>query len=219
MVYLVILVILIILFIIFGKLEIKIDFIRNGNDNNLVLSFFIFFKLIKYKIEIPIVKVNKEDIKEKVQKKRKYQRAIEESIEKFKLENIDEYYEQFKVNKAKFAPIQEYITEKIEMSKLVLKLELGLGDAYYSAIATGTAWSLLEGIVAFFHNINGIEKTNIEINTNFNKTVINVDFSCILKLRIVNTIITAIKFLFIIMKDKRSKKKSTGGEINGGASY
>jgi len=77
---------------------------------------------------------------------------------------------------------------------------IGTGDAMYTALGTGSMWALQGTIIGYLSSLSTIKDLHINIQPDFRGSTIRSEFNCILKIRIVHIIITAIYIFWLIIR-------------------
>jgi|LSQX01.3.fsa_nt_gb hypothetical protein len=229
--------------ILLTNLNILVEYKKDLKDDVFVLSVFAYKGLIKYKYKIPAIDAKSKGISYKSVKKtrknengkgkkkhRGYVRytSIIDSIEKYKV--------QYKMHKELISKIFQYLKCKMIINKLEFDLAIGTGNAMYTAIITGIAWSaagIITSLIYSFFRIenkklrdiesqsflpdflsgNGPNK-NINIVPDFMGKKFKIDLYCIFKIRTVHIIIIGLMVLKSMITKKlgfiRIKKSIAG---------
>lgn len=130
--------------------------------------------------------------REKAQKLEKNSQKLGEKIDAFR-----EFY--------KFTT--KLLNRYVKLDEIMMKIELGTGDAPTTAISTGALWGVVYGLIAKIGSICEIKKHHVEINPNYNGAVFSFEGKCIIKSSIAYIIIIAIT---ILIKIKSRKGKHSG---------
>lgn len=97
----------------------------------------------------------------------------------------------------------------IILREFVLKVKLGTGDAFYTAMLYGLIWSLAGFIPTYIFNDYKIKNKEINIEPNFNERIININFNCIFSLKIVNIIVIS----RVVIKEYLNIKKGGDADV------
>ncbi|AFS78422.1 hypothetical protein DUF2953 [Gottschalkia acidurici 9a] len=120
---------------------------------------------------------------------RKEKDSYTKKEEKLNLNEIKNYINIIKKNKEIYEEILNYILEKMIIEKFNLDIKVGLNDAATTAIIYG-ATNFLVGIpINVITRKKSFTEMNINITPEFNKNILEVNFNCIIILRLVNIII------------------------------
>lgn len=189
---------------VFIKIEIK----RKDHDDIISVETTLLKCLIKFNYEISyndLVTKNKSQLL-------KINRKLEEkNIEKDLLnkesvlgfEDIIKIYNNIKKYSNTFNKIIHYIIKKIHINSLNWSIKIGLGDAALTGIAYGVLWTIigtLLNILLNYKKIKEIKDMNINIYPNFNESILEIDFFCIIKLKIVHIIIAGFKGIKVFIE-------------------
>lgn len=203
--------------ILIAKLNIVVEYNKDGHDDNFVLSFFIYGGLVKYKYEIPKMGVKGRGLLyKKIVKKNKTKKDDKKKYMGFSelIEKIEEF-KQFRVKYNEIlSDVQKYLKCKIRIQKLNLSVFAGTGNAMYTGILSGLLWTGTGILISFLRGLADIKENKIEIKPDFVGKKLKIDLYCIFKVRIVHIIVIGI----MILKNMISLKFSffnTKRSING----
>ena len=192
----IVLIIVIILILIYTiKVEIALKYKINGLDDKFAIIFSILRGTIKYTYK----------------PKKKSEIKKEEEKKKSKLDGLSTKIDNFVSVCKIIIKIKVLLRKRIILKKLVLKLDFGTGDAYYTGILGGLIWSLVGVGVAYVFETFEVCESKIEINPKFSEKTVVGNFSCIFSIKIVYIIVVAIKLKF---EKFMKKNKIKGGDIS-----
>jgi hypothetical protein len=188
--------------ILFLKLIVIIDYYHNKDDDRLKITFKTFFGLIKYKINVPVIKIADDSpalvIKEKIetgpkendQNKDTKQFSAEEMLHSFQdMEHLVKHV-------VGLHSIIRSFFKKITMSKLEWKTTVGVSDAAYTGMLTGLFWTVKGSLVGFLTSLLKMKTLpNLMITPDFNRTLNETSFRCMIHFRIGHAIFAGIKLL------------------------
>lgn len=221
MLYLGIFFIVIIIALLFIKLNIVIEYIRNGWDDHIVLSFFTLKGVIKYKYEIPLIDLETNGIKFIKYRIKKDETKDESSTDDGML-GFSRIIEQFKYfrriysnNKAIICKIRDYAKGRVVISELDLKVNFGAGEAHYTGILNGVIWSLYGTAISYITNTFKVLKNNVKIKSDYSKNTLKVDLYCIFTFKLAYIIVMGLIFAFRYKEKIFIHKKMIGGDLNG----
>jgi hypothetical protein len=191
---------MIIFLIILSEIECDIAFHRIKDDDNIKVEVKMFFGLIKFNLVISYLDmiVNKR-FKIGFNAKGKL-RTKKEAAGKRKVFNIDEIkgiYHKSRLLIRKYKKSFEYILSKINLDSLSWETELGLEDAALTAICAGALWSVKYNILSAISQRSRPQKTYINVIPNYSNIIFEMNLNCIIRVRIANIIITAIRLVFL----------------------
>lgn len=195
-------IVLLLIFIMFLKLKVIIRYYHGNDNDHLKITFKALFGLIKYKINIPVIKVAedapaivvKEEIEtgpqEKVKQKDTKKFTAHELLQSFQdmkqlLEHVVGFYK-----------IIRSFLRKVTMSELEWFTVVGVGDAAATGMISGAFWTVkgsLLGIISSFVKMRTMPK--IMITPSFNRAVSETSFQCMIHFRIGHAIFAGIKLL------------------------
>jgi len=181
--------IILVIIILSARLKILIEYNRENNDDNLVISFFMFKGLVLYRYEAPSA--------EGTGKKKVRSGWIKPFID------LKGLYE--KLRKIIYV-IVKYLKGRVVLENLSIEIKYGSGDAGSTGIITGLIWSAVGVLDVLVTNNFAVLNRKISVQPDFTGKVLIIDANCIFTGRIVNIIIMALKVLFNIIKAKLMKK-------------
>ncbi|WIV10969.1 DUF2953 domain-containing protein [Proteiniborus sp. MB09-C3] len=197
-----------IVILIYIPVFIKIEIKRKNHDDIINVKATLLKGLIKFNYEISYIDLVTKDkspllkIRRKLEEKNTEKELLrKESVLKY--EDIIEIYNNIKKYSNTFNKIIHYILKKIHINSLSLSTTIGLGDAALTGIAYGVLWTIigtLLNILLNYKEIKDIKDMNISIYPNFNESILEVDFFCIIKLKIVHIIIAGFKGIKVFIK-------------------
>ncbi|HHV99022.1 MAG TPA: DUF2953 domain-containing protein [Clostridiaceae bacterium] len=152
-----------------------------------------------------LVRVKKKDSgkkDKKEDKKEKKKKGLNPVDIYKKIKSIKCFYDQ---NKKYIRDIINYLKKKLTVQEFSLKVRLGTGDAFYTGILNGLMWSITGAVLSFICSNFCVIKKCIDVQPNFSKKEMKIDFYCILKTKLVHIIVVRIKF-YKFLKNKRNCK-------------
>jgi hypothetical protein len=188
MVIFILFLILILLIAIFTNVHIKFAYNLDGLDNHTNLIFSIFYDKIKYSLDLH----PKEPKKPKIKDTSKNAGVFD------KIENIKEVYGLIKILKI-------YLQNKLLLLDFDLAADIGTGDAYYTGLLSGLAWTASGMLISYISNTFTTIKKKINIKTNFMENKFKVELYCILSVKLVYIIVVLIKIILHSIKKKKLK--------------
>ncbi|WP_307196982.1 DUF2953 domain-containing protein [Neobacillus niacini] len=206
MVWLVIALIIIILFIlliIFSKLTIRLNYFHHNENDELKIQFRIWFGLIRYTINVPLVKIDENspsivmkgntqmgDSSEKQSPTKEAQITKDGIISKFtNAKEIIQHVVNTSVIVKKF--MKRLVIKHFEWHSLV-----GIGDAAHTGIITGALWTLKGSILGVLsHFLRLKEMPVLSITPHFQLAIIQTHITCIFQFRIGYAILAGLKLI------------------------
>ncbi|MCM3717945.1 DUF2953 domain-containing protein [Fictibacillus phosphorivorans] len=208
---LIILGILLFIFIIlmFSTLNITLHLVHR-NDNNDIQITIRMYRIIKYKLHIPLVQIDAEDHSFKVREEEK--KTIGKNKEKKKKITFKKLKQQYETFKEIFKHVHQLylilagFLKKIKISQFEWHSAIGLGEASSSAVAAGTVWGI-KGVVLQLINTFFRLKGNpsISVAPVFQGMHSETRLSCMLSFKIGHAIVVMLK----ILKSWRHSRRSS----------
>ena len=178
---------LIFILIIHIPFYVNILLIRKDNNISLEIKVSISKKNTNMAIRIPI-NLNKNSLKKN---------SFGENVEKDS-------------NKKKYSSemlmsiIKKINIGKMDVEKIVWSTKIGLNDAAATGIITGALWTFKHMIISLIDNTTNADIIELNITPVFSKSIFEIYFNCIIKIKLVNIIIIG----FIVLKTKIRGDKS-----------
>jgi len=178
-------VIILIVLILFLKINIVVEYKIGGQNNRFEISFFVFKKRIKLKIP----------------KQKNKKNGIFEDYKKI-IQNIEKSKNHYEKNKEIIRKILRYIKCRIPIEKLELVAVIGTGNASYTAILAGIAWSAAGILASILHSFTDVKEKRVEIRPDFTGKKFSLELFCIFKVKIVYIIVIGLMILKHLIKSK-----------------
>ncbi|SNX71410.1 hypothetical protein SAMN05877753_105172 [Bacillus oleivorans] len=194
--------ILFLIILIFTRITVEIDFYHGNDNDHLKIKFFAWFRLIRYTIDVPMVKIDKDSpalvLKEEIKpgkkeetKKEKKRRVTPATIIQ-SLKNVKELMTHI----IHFHKIIKNFLKKIQIKKLDWHTTVGIGDASYTGVLTGIIWTLKGSILGVISkNMKLKVKPNIMVTPQFQQVISGMSFQCMIQFWIGHALIVGIKML------------------------
>jgi len=188
-----------------ARLRLNITY-KKLNDNDVIIAHLsTFYGIIRYKIEMPlsdfISKINNNIEKFKHRSIKRSETKPKNFFDFFDIiENFTSTYKLYKKS-------TDYLIKKIYIKDFSINIEYGFNDAYIAAICYGFFYILITNFLIYIQSFMNLHVKDIMIKPEFNKEVLNMEFNCIIGIKI-GHIISALK-MFI--------KSSKGSEVDGTA--
>ncbi len=198
-----IIIILLILLIIFSKLTICLNYFHHNDSDDLKIEFRIWFGLIKYKVNIPLIKID-DNSPSIVVKGNTQMGDSNVYTSQTKVEQITEDYIMTKLTNAR-----ELMQHVFHMSVIVRKFLkktiikhfewhslVGVGDAAHTGIITGVLWTIKGSIVGMLSNFLRMKEMPIlSVTPHFQLAIIQTRITCIFQFRIGYAILAGLKLI------------------------
>lgn len=203
------LLVLLVIFIIFiiVPIYIRVELNRKKNDDTITLRVALLKGLINFRYEISYLDLF--DNLSKDEKENNNDKNIDEELQReeglLRLKKIFYNYHNVKKYKETIKAIFKYIFCKIDFNSLRWSSRIGLGDAALTAIVYGAISTIAGTLLNVILNYKDIKKMSVNIYPEFNENILEIDFFCIIKIKIAHIIIAGYKGIIVFIK---------GGVIN-----
>jgi hypothetical protein len=200
-------IVLIILFIllvtiVLTKLTVILDYYHGNDNDHLKLEFKIWFGIIKYKKEIPLIKIDDNSptlvVKEKTKlgKDEKTSKENEKQIDKKDIFNSLNDAKQLLLHVVKLHHIVRNFLRKVSVKRVEWHTVIGVGDAAYTAVATGGIWAIKGSILGIIsHYMKLKEMPRMTVTPYFQYTVSQTRFRCMIQFRIGQAMLAGLKLI------------------------
>ncbi|WP_139364843.1 DUF2953 domain-containing protein [Sutcliffiella halmapala] len=191
--------ILLFLLIIFTKITIHFYFHHEQDNDQMIVKLSAWFGLIRYTIDVPLIKVDKDSASIQVKEKTKMG-AAGKTKEKEKdyspkdiFQSIGDTYELVRHVVGMHEIVRRFLS-KVEIKKLEWHSNVGLGDAAYTGMVVGAAWSLKGGIVGFMSQYTKMKADPVlSITPFFQQAVSQTLVKCMIRFQIGYAILAGIR--------------------------
>ena len=92
----------------------------------------------------------------------------------------------------------DYFISKGKIDNLNLQFKIGIDDPFILSIVTGVCWTIVNifiGVILKDKDINDIKNKNIDITPIFNEDIFEINFHCIIKVKLVYIITAYIRII------------------------
>lgn len=194
---------------------------RIGEDDYIEIKLELLFNLIRLKYKIPYIdiifkRILKPGIKVKTKLDTKKKSGVLKTKNVFGLGDLKEAYRNIKKIHLLYEKPMNYILSKTNIKYLNWETKIGLDDAAFTAIAAGIIWTLKSNVLSFISSKIVPKSINLYVTPSYSKTIFEMNFDCIIRMKIANIIIAGAKILAVLMHSAISNK---GGEGNERTSY
>lgn len=173
------------------KLTITVELKHAQDNDDLTVTFSIWFGLITYTIDIPLIRIDDESpsivYKEKKNPGKK-PKGKKEKTNKFQPKEMKNRLRLVLIMLSHVVGLHKIVRKflkHVSITKLEWKSQFGLGDAAITGMVAGLAWSLKGSIIGIVSNYMQLKvKPNISIHPKFNEEVSETHFICIISFRI-----------------------------------
>ncbi len=202
----------VILLILLSRINLYIDlhFCRRENDDYLRITLYSLQELFIYSIKIPTIMLVQHDnlpwltsevgtqdgaTKTKVGREHRFLRKTVNLL----LHNPDRFFRLFKLTKQIFRRYRSYmdrLSQGLHCEKLEFKIIYGFEDAACTGIFMGAVGSVVQLLLTTMHNRITLDtKPTIRIQPNYDHRQLELELSCIFRIRLGNVITATIAVL------------------------
>jgi energy-coupling factor transporter transmembrane protein EcfT len=199
----IVLIILLFLFIliIFSKITIYLKYYHHKDDDDLKIEVRLWFGLIRFKKQIPLIKVdnNSPSVILKGTGKSNEETQNNEEIKKItpqKLINSLKNFKEILEHVFQLNSIIKNFLKKVSIQKFEWQTAIGVGDAVYTGVAAGALWSIKGAIVGLLSNYLSMkEMPKLMVHPNFQQMITSTDLSCMFQFRIGHAMLAGLKLV------------------------
>lgn len=189
--------------LIITKITVTLDLNHVGDDDHFKVKLRAWFGLLRYTINIPLVKVD-DDSPNLIVKK-------EKTIGKENNQNFSEKEDKISPDDVltDLKDLNELVQHIVGLHKIVRKFmkkitithfewhsQIGIGDAAYTGMLTGAAWSIKGGVIAIISSYMKLKSMPIlTITPDFNRICSRTKLQCIFHFRIGNALEVGLRFV------------------------
>lgn len=198
----VIIIILLLVLISFTKVNVYIDFYHGQDNDHLIIQFKAWAGLIKYKINVPMIKVDDDSpsvvVKEKVEQGPKEIDKKKET-KKFTAEELFKTLKDTKELLEHVVGLHRIIRgflRKTYIKQLEWHTIVGIGDAAHTGMIGGAVWTVKGSIVGLLSNYMRLKTMpTITVTPHFQMAISQISFKCMFHFRIGHAIFAGIKLV------------------------
>ncbi|WP_342432584.1 DUF2953 domain-containing protein [Neobacillus sp. FSL H8-0543] len=190
------------LIIIFTKLTIFINYYHHNDNDDLKIEFRVW-GIIKYKLKIPLIKIDDNSpslvIKGNTQMGEAPENQSETKAKKIVPEDVISYLKDAK------EIIQHIVGMNVIVRKFMRKVTvkqfewhslIGVGDAALTGMISGAVWTLKGSIVGILsHYLRLKEMPNLSVTPHFQFAILQTHLTCIFQFRIGHAILAGLKLI------------------------
>jgi hypothetical protein len=203
------------LLIIFTKLTITLDLNHIGDNDQFNIKFRAWFGLLRYTINIPLVKIDNDAnlIVKQEQKmgREKADNKVKETEDKVTPEDALNGLSDIKEITQHIVGLHKITRKflrKVRIKKLEWHSQFGIGDAAHTGLLTGAAWAIKGGVIGLLSQYMKLQTTPVvTITPEFNQFCSRTKLKCIFQFRIGQAMLAGIRFIKY-WKGGRPKLKS-----------
>jgi energy-coupling factor transporter transmembrane protein EcfT len=204
------------LLIIFTKLTVTLDLNHSGDNDHFKIKFRAWYGLLRYTIDIPLVKVDddgpnlivKQDQKLGSDKANNKVVDKEEKITPDDVLNSLSNVKEIAQHVVGLHKIFRRFLKKMKVKKFEWHSQLGIGDAAHTGLLAGAAWAIKGSVIGIIsHYMKLLTTPEVTITPEFNRLCSRTILQCIFQFRIGQAMIAGIQFIKY-WKGGRPKLKS-----------
>lgn len=188
--------------VVLTKLTVLLTYFHHNDDDDLKIEFRIWFGLIKYTVNIPLIKVD--DNSPSIILKGKTDNAQQETTRDTKVNQITLHdmlnslknYKEVIKHVVHFNKIVKRFLEKVSVKQFAWNSVIGVGDAAHTGMMAGTLWTIKGSVVGMLSHYVKIKKMPyIMVDPDFQQTIVRTKLSCMIQFRIGYAILAGLKLV------------------------
>lgn len=184
------------------KVKVGINYFHAQDDDSLKVEFRVLFGLIKYKLDVPLIKVDDNSptivVKEKAQKGEEEETKQKETMQ-FSANDLLNTLKDIKTlleHVVSFHRIVRHFCQKVSITQIEWQTVMGTGDAALTGMLTGAVWTIKGSIIGIIsHYFRMKNSPNLSVHPHFQLAVTQTSFKCMLQFRIGHAIVAGIKLV------------------------
>jgi hypothetical protein len=197
-----------------------VEYNRQDWDDFLTLKLKAVWGILRYEFVIPLMEFDKMGIQfRKVKDKTLASGKREDEKVDVKIMDIikkfNYFRESYNRNSVMICKIKDYLKGRLKLDNYKLEAEIGTGDAFYTALANGLAWTAAGIISSYFLNNFKSGDKHIRIISNFDEKKFDLVFTCIFRTRFVHIIIVIFMLLAGYSSLNINQNRTIGGGLVG----
>ncbi|KON86745.1 hypothetical protein AF332_08015 [Sporosarcina globispora] len=194
---------IILLFIIMAtKLKIYFHFYHGNDNDHLRIQFKAWFGMIRYKIEVPLIKVDDNSptiiVKEK-EAAGTQENAPKKETKQYSAENLIDSLHDTKAMINHIVSLHKIIRKflkRVTIRNLEWHTFAGIGDAAHTGMLTGALWAIKGGILGLIsHYMKLKTPLSITVTPHFQFSVSQTALSCMIHFRVGHAMLAGIKLI------------------------
>jgi hypothetical protein len=202
--------------ILFTKLSIQINYYHHNDNDDLKIVFRVWFGLIKYKITVPLIKIDDNSPSIIVKSNAKMGNStgvppLDKTIKKITASDVVIFLKNGKElleHVFGLHIILKRFCRKVTIKGFEWETMMGVGDAAHTGMLTGALWAIKGGVLGLLSNYLKVKEIpKLAVIPHFQAAVIQTRLTCIFQFRIGHAILAGLK-LFKFWKGGRPHFKS-----------
>ncbi|WP_308128826.1 DUF2953 domain-containing protein [Bacillus sp. sid0103] len=192
---------LLFILILFTKLTILINYYHHNDNDDLKIVFKIWFGLIRYKINVPLIKVDENSpsvvIKSNKQMGESTEKSSTEDVNQIATEDVENNFSNAKKLLNHVIGLHRIVRKflrKVSIKSLEWDTLIGVGDAAHTGMITGAIWALKGSLIGLVsHYLKLLVMPKITVTPHFQAAVMQTRLTCIIQFRIGHAILAGLK--------------------------
>ncbi len=188
--------------ILLTKVKIVLDYFHGNDNDHLKVTLKAWGGLIKYKIDVPAIKVD--DNSPSIVAEKKTETGPDETVQKEQTTQVDEKdvlssihdIRQLLTHIAGFHKIIRGFLKKVTIRNIQWHTMIGVGDAAATGVLTGAFWAAKGSLIGVLSNYMKLKEMPVmSITPNFQHAVSMTSFKCMFQVRVGHAILAGIKLV------------------------
>jgi len=188
--------------ILITRVKINFDYFHDNDDDHLLVTVKAWGGLLKYKMDVPVIKVD--DNSPAIVAKKKTKTGPQETLKKEETTQIDNKdilnsIHDFREILTHIVGLHKIIREflkKVTICNITWHTMVGVGDAAATAVITGALWAAKGGMIGMLSQYMKLtERPIVTISPSFQQPISSTSFTCILQIRVGHAILAGIKLV------------------------
>ncbi|MCQ6274396.1 DUF2953 domain-containing protein [Bacillus sp. V3B] len=183
------------------KVKVGINYFHAQDNDSLKIEFRALFGLIKYKLDVPLVKVDDNSptivVEEEIQKGEK--ETTQKGTKQFSAEDFLNSFKDMKTlleHVVSFHQIVRHFCHKVNITQVEWQTVMGTGDAALTGMLTGAVWTIKGSIIGIIsHYFRMKNSPHLSVQPHFQLAVTQTSFKCMLQFRIGHAMVAGIKLV------------------------
>lgn len=193
---------LLLIAVLLTKLKVHVYFFHGGDDDHFKIEFKAWLGLIKYKIDVPLIKVDTESpsivIKEKVEtgpNENTTQKGTKRLTPEKLFKSINDVKEVLN-HVVNMHTIVRIFLKKVKVKNFEWHSQAGIGDAAHTGVLCGAIWTVKGSLIGLLSNYMKFEVSpTINVIPNFQQMTSKTSLKCMFQFRIGHAMLAGIKLI------------------------
>lgn len=188
--------------ILFTRVKIFLDYFHGNDNDHLKVTLKAWGGLIKYKIDVPVIKID--DNSPSIVAEKKTETGPGETLKKDQTTQVDKNdvlnsihdIRQLLTHIAGFHKIIRGFLKKVTIRNIEWHTMVGVGDAAATAVITGAFWAAKGGVIGIMSQYMKLKEMPVmTITPSFQQTISITSFKCMFQVRVGHAILAGIKLV------------------------